>query len=176
MAGEQQNTLAALKTSIRMEIDGKEFYLKSSEASTNELGKQLLKRLAEEEDIHRQVFEKIYKNLGAEKGWPESKVTFDSGKRLRTIFAKATAAMAKNPAPIPSELDAVQKAMNIENETYDYYIKHAGLAAYPGEKTFYEEVAAQEKEHHRILQDYYDFLTDPAAWHRVKERLSVDGG
>jgi rubrerythrin len=176
MSGEQQTTLAALKTSIQMEIDGKEFYLKSSEVSTNALGKQLLKRLSEEEDIHRQVFEKIYKNISSNLGWPEKKVTFDSGRRLKTIFARALETISANSSAIPSEMDAVQKGMAMENETYDYYVKRAGLAAYPGEKTFYDEVAAQEKEHHRVLQDYYDFLSDPAAWFRLKEHLSVDGG
>jgi rubrerythrin len=176
MAGEQQTTLAALKTSIQMEIDGKEFYLKSADSSANDLGKQLLKRLSEEEDIHRQVFEKIYKNISANLGWPEKTVSFDSGRRLKTIFAKATAAMAANPSAIPSEMDAIQTGMTMENKTYDFYVKRAGLAAFPGEKKFYEEIAAQEKEHHRILLDYYEFLTDPAAWYKFKEHQMVDGG
>ncbi|HTY81360.1 MAG TPA: ferritin family protein [Dehalococcoidales bacterium] len=176
MADEQQTTIAALKTSIQMEIDGKEFYRKSAEASTNDLGKQLLKRLSSEEDIHRQVFEKIYKNISANLGWPQKTVSFDSGRRLKSIFAKATAAMAANPSAIPSELDAVQTGMAMENKTYDFYVKHAALASYPGEKTFYEEIAAQEKEHHRILLDYYEFLNDPAAWYKFKEHQMVDGG
>jgi rubrerythrin len=176
MTGEQDKTLNALKTSIQMEIDGKEFYIKSAGASTNDLGKQLLKRLASEEDIHRKVFEKIYKHISANQGWPEQTVKFDSGRHLKTIFAKATKAMAANPSVIPSELEAVKTGMKIENETYDFYIKRAGMAAYPREKTFYEEVAAQEEEHHRVLQDYFEFLSDPASWYRLKEHLSVDGG
>ena len=54
MAKEQDKTLGALQTAIQMEIDGKEFYLKASRASNNELGKKLLRSLASEEDIHRQ--------------------------------------------------------------------------------------------------------------------------
>lgn len=175
MPGEQQTTLDALKTSIQMEIDGKEFYIKSSQASTNELGKQLLTRLSEEEDIHRHVFEKIYKSISAKKGWPDKKVEFDSGRRLKTIFARATEAMKNNPRAIPTEMDAVQKGMELENKTYDFYVKCSGLAAYPAEKTFYEDIAAQEKEHHRVLLDYFEFLTDPAAWYKVKEHQNVDG-
>jgi rubrerythrin len=57
MAKEQDVTLAALKTSIQMEIDGKEFYIRSSQTSANEMGKKLLKQLSNEEDIHRKVFE-----------------------------------------------------------------------------------------------------------------------
>ena len=71
MADEHDKTLKALEAAIQMEIDGKEFYLKASQASNNELGKKLLNKLADEEDVHRQVFESIYKHISAEKGWPE---------------------------------------------------------------------------------------------------------
>jgi len=67
MVTEQDKTLNGVKTAIQMEIDGKEFYLKASQASNNELGKKLLKQLAAEEDIHRQVFSKIYDTIKTRK-------------------------------------------------------------------------------------------------------------
>jgi len=39
MATEQNKTLDGLKTAIQMEIDGKKYYLKASQASGNQLGK-----------------------------------------------------------------------------------------------------------------------------------------
>ena len=50
MTTEQDKTLEALQIAIQMEIDGKEFYLKASRESSNELGKKLLQALAGEED------------------------------------------------------------------------------------------------------------------------------
>jgi rubrerythrin len=176
MAREQETTTGALKTAIQMEIDGKEYYLKSSRASTNELGKKLFKKLAVEEDIHKKVFEGIYKNISAKKGWPESKTGFDGGRGLRTVFAAAVQAMAKNTRAIPTELKAIETAMDMENKTYDFYKKRSGLATFAGEKEFYEEIAAQEKEHHRALLDYFEFLKNPAAWFVQKEHQSLDGG
>ncbi len=176
MAKEQGTTVAALKNAIQMEIDGKEFYIKSSQASTHDLGKKLFRKLAGEEDVHRKVFEGIFKNISAGKGWPDSKIHYDGGRGLRTIFATATKAMAEDTKAIPTELDAIQTAMDMENKTYDFYKKRSGLANYGGEKEFYEEIAAQEKEHHRVLLDYFEFLKNPAAWFVQKERQSVDGG
>ncbi|MBE9482265.1 MAG: hypothetical protein IMY88_01140, partial [Chloroflexi bacterium] len=43
---EQDRTVQALQVAIKMEIDGKEFYLKASRESSNELGKKLLESLA----------------------------------------------------------------------------------------------------------------------------------
>jgi len=176
MTREQDTTLGALQTSIQMEIDGKNFYLKASKSSQNELGKELLEKLAAEEDGHRQVFEKIFKNISARKSWPEKAFKGDGGRGLRTIFARALENMDKNVKAIATELDAIQTAMAMENKTYDFYKGRSAKAAYPAEKEFYEEVAGQEEEHHRILLDYFEFLKNPAAWFVQKEHTSVDGG
>jgi rubrerythrin len=176
MAKEQDTTLKALKTAIQMEIDGKEFYLEASQASKNELGKKLLEQLAAEEDIHRKIFEDIYKDISAQKGWPEKKLPTDGGKGLRTVFAKALEQMDRDISAIPTELDAVQEAMEMENKTFDYYRSCGSKAVYDAEKRFYEALAVQEEEHYRVLLDYYEFLKNPAAYFVQKEHPSLDGG
>ena len=70
MATEQEKTLKAIKTAIQMEIEGKEYYLKASQKSVNELGKKLLNQLAAEEDVHRQKFEQIFDSIRAKQAWP----------------------------------------------------------------------------------------------------------
>jgi rubrerythrin len=176
MTGEQDTTLGALQTAIEMEIDGKAFYLKASQASQNELGKKLLERLAAEEDDHRKVFESIYKNISTEKSWSEKAFKGDGGRGLRTVFALALETMDKDVKSIATELEAIQTGMAMENKTFDFYKERSGKAKYSAEKQFYEEVAMQEEEHFRVLLDYYEFLKNPAAWFVEKEHPSLDGG
>lgn len=176
MTAEQDITLGALRAAIQMEIDGQEYYLKAGKASRNELGKKLLERLAVEEDGHRLVFEGIYKNISAKKGWPEKVFTADGGRGLRTVFAEALEAMDRDVQVIGTELDAIETGMAMENKTYDFYKRRGGEAAYDAEKQFYEELAMQEEEHYRVLLDYYEFLKNPAAWFLRKEHHSLDGG
>jgi rubrerythrin len=176
MVKEHDVTLAGLKTAIQMEFDGKEFYLKSSRASTNDMGKKLLGQLAKEEDIHRKDFEKIYKNISANKGWPQVKIGNNRIEGLRTLFAEAVEKMGRETKAITTELTAIETAMDLENKTYDFYKSRSAIAVYNGEKDLYEDIAAQEKEHHRILLDYFEFLKNPAAYFVEKEHQSVDGG
>ncbi len=176
METEQNKTLKALQIAIRMEIDGKEYYLKASQESSNELGKKLLKSLASEEDTHRQKFEEIYSAMRSKKAWPATDFQPDGGKRLRTIFARATEGMSSNIKAPATELDAIQTAMDLENKTYDFYKSQGGSATYNAERGFYETLAAEEREHHLILLDYYEYLKDPAGWFVRKEHPSLDGG
>ena len=176
MVTEQDKTLKALQTAIQMEIDGKEYYLKASRESGNELGKKLLQSLAAEEDLHRQKFEQIYDAIRSKKAWPKTDFQPDGGKGLRTIFSRETNKIGSKIKSLATELGAVQEAMAMENKTYDFYKNQGKNAVYRGERDFYEALAAQEREHHRVLLDYYEYLKDPAAWFVKEEHPSLDGG
>lgn len=176
MTEEQEKTLKALSIAIRMEIDGKAFYLKTSRNSADKLGKDLLKTLAAEEDVHRQKFEEIYEAIQNRKNWPPSDFHPDGGRSLRTIFARATEKMAAEKKAPATELDAVKTAMDMENSTYDFYKRQSQNATQTAEKGFYETIAGEEREHHLVLLDYYEYLKNPAGWFVKKERPSLDGG
>lgn len=175
MAPEQGKTLEALQTAIQMEIDGKAFYLKASEESSNELGKKLLQTLAAEEDTHRQKFEQIYRLVQEKNEWPDVNFQPEGGKKLRTIFASAADKVSKFH-PLSTESDAIRAAMGMENKTYDYYIQQSKAATYPAQKEFYEKLAAEERGHFLVLRDYHEFLNNPVGWFVEKERPSLDGG
>jgi len=172
----QVKTLEALQMAIQMEIDGKEYYQKVSRKSDNQLSRELFQSLAAEEDIHRQKFEEIYSAIRNKKAWPVTDFQPDGGKGLRTIFAGAIEGMGSNIKAPATELDAIQTAMDMENKSYDLYKSRSQTATYDTERDFYETLAAEEKEHHLILLDYYEYLKDPAGWFVKKEHPSLDGG
>ena len=169
---EQSQTVAALKIAIQMEIDGKQFYLQASQASSNKLGNKLFTQLAGEEDLHRQKFEEIFKNMQASRPWPKVDIIFDGGKRLQTLFASAS----KKVQSTASELEAVQTAMAMENKTRDFYRERAKKASFNAEKDYYLALEQQEGAHHAALLDYYEYMKDPVGWFTIKERHSLDGG
>jgi len=176
METEQNKTLEALQIAIRMETDGKEYYLKASRESGNTLGKKLLQSLATEEDIHRQKFEEIYSAIQIKKDWPVTDFQLDGGKKLRTIFARATEEISPNIKTPNTELPVVQTAIDMEAKTYDFYKSQEGSATYDTERSLYETLAAEEREHHLILLDYYEYLKDPTEWFVKAEHPSLDGG
>jgi rubrerythrin len=176
MASEQEKTVKGLQTAIQMEIDGKEYYLKASQQSGNELGRKLLRTLAGEEDLHRQKFEEIYNSIRKEKGWPRTDFLPDGGRNLRTVFAQATEQMGPKGKIASTEMEAIKTAMDMENQTYDFYQQQEKQASYNAEMEFYQALSAQEKEHYLVLLDYYEYLKDPAAWFVEKEHPSLDGG
>ena len=168
METEHDKILEGLKIAVQMEVDGKEYYLKASQKSSNELGKRLLASLAAEEDVHQQKFEEIYNAIRNKKAWPVIDFQPDRGKRLRTVFAMATEEIGTNVKAPDTELDALQTAMGMENKTYDFYQNRGKDAIHNAERDFYQTLAAEEREHHLVLLDYYEYLKDPSGWFVAK--------
>jgi rubrerythrin len=173
MAKEQDKILQILQLAIKMEQDGKKFYLRVSRESQHQLGKELLETLAGEEDIHRQQFEEIFEAIRQKKSWPKTDFHPDKGKTIKTIFAKAV--KETNPSTV-TEQDAIKVAIDMENQSYDLYKNQAAVAAAASEKSFYEALAAEERGHQVALTDYLEFLQEPADWFVMKEHHSLDGG
>lgn len=170
MTTEMEKTIQALQYAIQMEVDGKAFYLNASRESGNELGKKLLESLAAQEDYHRQKFEQIYESVRQSHNWPSVEFKSDRGKTPRTIFALEIEKPATEIKVDQTELDAVQKAMQMEDKSYDLYHDRFEQAGPGAERDYYENVAAEEREHKLILLDYFEFLHNPAAWFVNKEK------
>lgn len=176
MVAEQDKALEAVQVAIQMEIDGKEYYLAASQRSGNQLGKDLFRKLAGEEDYHRRKFVEIYDTIRVREGWPVIILPPDRIARVRTVFADGIKQLNAQTSVLETELAAVEKAMEMENKTYDYYQSQAVKSDFDAARDFYRVVAAEEREHHRVLQDYFEFLKDPAAYFVAKEHPSLDGG
>jgi rubrerythrin len=171
----QQTTLESLQTAIQMEIDGREYYQQASQKAENEAGRKLLAQLAKEEDIHRQVFQRIYDSISRKNEWPETPPVADGGQALRTIFGRAINESQTGSKTAETELDAVRTAIDMENRTLDYYRQQSRDAVYPAAREFYLALAGQEAEHARLLLDYFEYLTNPAAYFVNTEHPSLDG-
>ena len=171
---ELNRTLEALQFAIQMEIDGKEYYLKTSQESRDEVGKKLLAALAAAEDVHRQKFESVFEALRARQAWPAIKLP-PPDKGIRTIFADALGLIKSGSRGIATEIGAVDKAIAMESKSYDYYKSQSKRAARGVEMEFYEAVAAEEQVHHLVLLDYKEYLSDPSGWFAGAEHSSLDG-
>lgn len=176
MRDEQTKTLRGVRDAIRMEEEGKKFYIKAGDECTNETGKALFECLAAEEDKHRQRFEKIYRSIEEKKGWPDMKLRPAGRIKLRNVFLGAEGAAATvSKKEEKGALNAVAKAMDLENKTLSYYKKQAEKATCEAERQFYNELVAEERGHYLALVDYREYIIDPAAWYQKAERWSLDG-
>ena len=175
MENEQARTMEVLHTAIQMEVEGKEFYQKASQKSSNKLAEELFQHLADEEDVHRKKFEEIYEALKRGQNWPDIEPPFEKGKRLKSLFTEATKALGSKLKVAESELEAIKIAIDMEIKSYNLYHSRSEESTLPVEKRFYDTLAGEERGHHLALLDSYEYLSDPAGWFTKREHWSLDG-
>jgi len=173
---EQEEIIKALKMALQMEIDGKEFYLKSARNSSSTLGKKLYKTLARAEDEHLKRFKRIFLSVEKKEDWPITIPITDESKAPDNIFALVNWELDNNPRATESELEAVQIAISMESKSYDFYLEqHKKTRDYPASE-YYQALADEEKDHFLLLLDYQEYLTNPASYFTETEHSSLDGG
>ena len=173
MPDESAVTQEALRLAIQMETQSRKFYLETSENCSNEPGKKLFRSLAREEATHRRDFEGIYEAIRNKYAWPVTKIAAKRTYR-RPRLGGITLEMCRLVRPEENEQKAVKTAIQMENESYDFYRKQYSHATYPAEKEFYAAISAAENAHRLALIDYLEFLKDPAAYFVGKEHPSLD--
>jgi rubrerythrin len=161
---EQQELLTALLEAEKMEVEGKEFYLKMSLNSVNERGRQLFRILAEEEDNHRQDFRQIYQSLLSEKETPDLDFPPEKENRLHSLFPQTVEEVEKEIKAPKAELEAIDTAIGMEKQGIDFYFSQASKAYSPKVRRFYRELVLEEKRHKATLEDYRKYVIDPAGW------------
>ncbi len=73
------------------------------------------------------------------------------------------------------DLKALETAIDFEGEGATYYARLRDSVTDLREKAFFELMANIEHEHYVSLKDTEEYLKDPAAWYRRKERSGLDG-
>ena len=101
-----EERLKALETAIKLEEDGKEFYTKASEKTTQAYPKNLFKSLAEAEDRHILRAKEIYEKIKNDNKWPKLVTPKGDDMEKMSVFPK-------DPNITDDELKEITNAINI---------------------------------------------------------------
>jgi len=165
-----------LEIAINMETEGKVFYQKASEKSGDNLGKALFSRLAQEEDLHAARAREIHESLKQGIGSLLTEVSFDQGKRLKSIFSQATKDIVPKREVASSQLEAIQVGLDMEEKSRKFYEEQGEKSKTDFERRFFRALKQEERGHYLSLVDYREYLIDPTSWFTKTEHIILDGG
>jgi len=167
--------IETVKYAIQMELDGKKFYVAAGKQSENRLGQELYSWLATQEDFHRARFEAIYQSITEKKGLPLEHITLNRTSPIGTIFREAIKSTGKTLKSKKKDVEAVEKAIEMEIKSRDYYKKQAAGSKSDIVRKFLSAVSAEEQGHYLALVDYKEYMADPADWFTRTEHHLLDG-
>ena len=157
------NVRDAIKTAIQMEKDGYSFYKKAAAQTTSNAGRDLFESLAEDEEVHLQVFQKMFKDTVGNTEW-EDLVSSSSKYTAIPVFPKDLKSV-EGANPDIDDLDAIRMAMDAEKEAIDYYTEIWTTLSEAEVKKIIDKIIEQEKNHYFLLQQEFDHLNSTGYWY-----------
>jgi rubrerythrin len=139
---------------MKMELDGKAYYEKLALETENAGLKTILANLAADEQKHYETFKALKAGLSAQVGesW-----TLETNKNLfeRLIADKAAS------ATLVKSLDGYRHGMENEAESAKFYEDAAKKEGNASVATLLLRIAAEERDHYRILENLYQYTLAP---------------
>jgi rubrerythrin len=166
--------LNALEIAMKLEEDGKKFYMDASEKATGTFAKDMFRSLATDEDVHLEKVKEIYKKLKEERTWPKVVTSIGDEVKIKTVFPEDVKDLTEEDSSESVKVLAI--GIDMEEKSITFYNELAEKATDPFEARFYLALAHEERGHFLSLWDYREYLEDPAGWFGMKEGFRLDAG
>jgi rubrerythrin len=165
-----QDVKTLISEAIKLEINGQAFFNHAAEATSNELGKKMFVRLAQEEVKHLETFSRLFSSVIKSDDW-KKQVRSEELKGPSAVIQQLADRMKR--AEGKSEVEALRIGMELEQKAIDFFSGTAGMADEAARQIF-EKIADEERFHYDLLQAQYDSVTGSGFWLDSSE-FKMDG-
>ncbi|MBN2002134.1 MAG: ferritin family protein [Anaerolineae bacterium] len=146
-----------LSQALKLESDGREFYLHMAEIVEDEDGKQMFQHLADDESHHYKYIERQYEALREGRGWaPISEMGAPEELDAVSLVFPPKTAVAQVLPKNPTEEDALVFALGVEDKSFQLYYNSAQIAKDPDARMLFSQLATAEHTHFNILMQRYE--------------------
>jgi len=163
-----------IRTAIKMEEDGIDFYHKAEEKTSYPLAKKMFLSFAEDEKRHLTVLKKILTDLK----FSDLDQFFAERPRqkIENIFRKVKNEIKERITANPDELEALKIGMDMELESVQFYQTALEKNEDNLQKAFLRRLVEEEKEHLQMLQNTHSYLKNSGDWFLWEEKALLNGG
>ncbi len=149
---------SALTRALRLEVTGRRYYAAAAAKSADPFAKAVFEFLVKMEEGHIRDIRAIAQAL-AEEGTFPAVSTAPHDARMRMFEAEA-ARIRKETLISGDAASAMRKALGMEAEAREMYLRASRDASHPRERKFFKLLAAEEDTHFAIIYEYLDYLED----------------
>jgi rubrerythrin len=162
--------MKAADIALKMETDAVEFYGEAAEKTSHKAAKRMFLSIMEDEKRHIRMINDILSGMDI------SGETADPVGNVNSVFEELKEEMRERVKASADDTEALEIAMRMEKEGFEFYEKTAGEAADPKVKALFKRLAGEEEKHYRIFLNTHSFLSETGHWFMWKEHSIVEGG
>lgn len=162
-----------IEYATKMEINGRSFYEHAAELTKSDHGKEVFKKLAQDEIKHIETFGQIFTSALGNDKWQEYIDQKESDKS--TVLDKLKERIAKQShQDRAGDQEALRIGMELERDSIEKYKEWAMTSSDLKVKDIFEKIIKEEEYHYDLLQAEYDNITNTGFWFDMAE-FRMDG-
>ena len=162
-----------IKYATKMEINGRSFYEHAAGLTKNEHGKEVFKKLAQDEINHINTFGEIFTDVLGDDKWKLYVEQEESDKD--TVLDELKARIEKQShQERASDQEALRIGMELERGSIDKYQEWAANTQDVKVKEIFNKIIKEEEYHYDLLQAEYDNIANTGFWFDMAE-FKMDG-
>jgi rubrerythrin len=162
---DKTGALQVLSQALRLEQEGRIFYLGAAGLAKGSQGEAMFRSLAEDEAMHADMISRQLHALEGDGAYvllPDTRVTaIDASKKL---FPPDRATIKAAVGADPGIVDALHLAIEREVDSYDLYAQAAAKTADAAGRQMYQWLASAERTHFDLLMSNYEAYVDRGGW------------
>jgi len=151
----------AIKTAIKLEINGRKFFNHAADITQNERGQKMFRFLAEEEVKHLETFGHLFSEIlkGDEwKKYVEKEDMAQESPLVEKLKERMKGAEGK------SDIEALSIGMELEKDAMSFFKRAAEETDDPVAVKIFRKIFEEEQFHYDLLQAQYDSVTHSGFW------------
>jgi rubrerythrin len=164
MAEDIKVALQVLQQAMKIEEEGRRFYLAAAERTQSPAGQTLFRQLAQDEEEHYRLLKGQFDALSEGEPWVDYPQAAKRVATLQPIFPRSPADFQKAVDPHATDLEALWTALGTESNSYDLYRRAAEEVQSPEAKGMYRYLANVERKHYNLLLANYQTLMNTGVW------------
>ncbi len=157
--------IALIRSALRLELDGREFYLRAAEATEHPSGQQMFLRLADQEQNHFAELGALFADLVGAAEWEQIAAEEAANTQPSPVIAQLEAAVAaRGRGEVADDTQALRIAMELERRAVTFFDGLREHAADARQRQVLQELAEEERYHYDFLQAQLDSVLNVGLW------------
>ena len=162
---ESNPALGALSQALKLEREGREFYIKAAGMSFDDKGKAMFLSLADDEQKHADMIARQLHSIEGGGVYVLLPLGNVPGIDLEAkLFPPDPRKIEKRIGPEPTEIDALHVALEMEIKSYDLYRLAARGATDEAGRQMYQWLTSAEMTHFNLLMLNYESIASGGGW------------
>ena len=155
----------ALNEALCHEQEGRAFYIKAADRTTDSGGAVTFRSLADDAQLHIGIIKRQLQALEEADECALPECVYDCEADLeKPLYPRSEEALAEAIRPDATDLEAILFALKTENDSFDLYTGHAQASSDSSARRLYEYLAEEARTHFNLLMLNYEGLSSKGGW------------